>query len=136
VRDEGWRKLGEPEEVFLSRLENVFSFGARGLRRFLNVGLSRLDFSSPFACSSLSKGEGSLGSRCSARDADPRRIGRLYRLARVLAVCFVGVAVISIIKLYRLVPKCRELTSLSSFVPTDFSISGLQVQTLKPVHKA
>jgi len=52
--DEG-RKCGEAEVVFLSRLENVMSFGFMRLRRFLNVGLSRLDFSSPFACSSPSK---------------------------------------------------------------------------------
>jgi hypothetical protein len=44
--DEG-RKCGEAEVVFLSRLENVMSFGFMRLRRFLNVGLSRLDFSSP-----------------------------------------------------------------------------------------
>jgi hypothetical protein len=35
-----------------------------------------------------------------------------------------GVAVISICKVYRLVPKCRELTSSSSFVPTHFLSSG------------
>jgi hypothetical protein len=52
--DEG-RKCGEAEVVFLSRLENVMSFGFMRLRRFLNVGLSRLDFSSPFACSWASK---------------------------------------------------------------------------------
>jgi hypothetical protein len=40
-------KAGEPEEVFLSRLENGFSRVVKELRRILNVGLSRLDFSSP-----------------------------------------------------------------------------------------
>jgi hypothetical protein len=49
------RKCGEAEVVFLSRLEKVISFGFMRLRRFLNVGLLRLDFSSPFACSSPSK---------------------------------------------------------------------------------
>ena len=51
----------------------------------------------------------------SARDRrDVDKIARLYRLARVPTVCFVGVAVISICKVYRL----AALTSLSSFVPT------------------
>jgi len=46
------RKAGEPEVVFLSRLENGFSCVVKELRRILNVGLSRLDSSSPFACCS------------------------------------------------------------------------------------
>jgi len=54
------RKCGKAKEVFLLRLENVFSFVVRKLQRILNVGLLRLAataakaFSSPFACSSPS----------------------------------------------------------------------------------
>jgi hypothetical protein len=64
------RKCGEAEVVFLSRLENVMSFGFMRLRRFLNVGLSRLDFSSPFTCSSASKG---------ARQGDRKQGGKELR---------------------------------------------------------
>jgi len=42
VARDSWRRSGEPEEVFLSLLKNVFSFVVRELRRFLNMGLSRL----------------------------------------------------------------------------------------------
>jgi hypothetical protein len=41
------RNRGEPEVVFLSRLENDFSFDMSVLGRFLNVGLLRLAFFSP-----------------------------------------------------------------------------------------
>jgi hypothetical protein len=41
------RKCGKAEVVFLLRLENVFWFICMGLQRFLNMGLLRLDFSSP-----------------------------------------------------------------------------------------
>jgi len=42
VARDSWRRSGEPEEVFLFRVENVFSFVVRKLRRFLNVGLFRV----------------------------------------------------------------------------------------------
>jgi hypothetical protein len=41
------RNRGEPEVLFLSRLENDFSFDMSVLGRFLNVALFRLAFSSP-----------------------------------------------------------------------------------------
>ena len=74
--DEG-RKCGEAEVVFLSRLENVMSFGFMSLRRFLNVGLSRLDFSSPF-------GRGAI--------PPPLPYGRLELVA---GECFVSFASVS-----------------------------------------
>jgi hypothetical protein len=44
---DGGRNRGELEVVFLSRLENDFSFDMSVLGRFLNVALSRLAFFSP-----------------------------------------------------------------------------------------
>jgi len=41
------RNRGEPEALFLLRLENDFSFDMSALGRFLNVALLRLAFFSP-----------------------------------------------------------------------------------------
>jgi hypothetical protein len=41
------RNRGEPEALFLLRLENDFSFDVSALGRFLNVALLRLAFFSP-----------------------------------------------------------------------------------------
>jgi hypothetical protein len=54
IGEEGvWRKCGESEVVFLYRLENAFSCVVNELRRFLNVGLSRLAATAARAFSSL-----------------------------------------------------------------------------------
>jgi hypothetical protein len=70
--------------VFLLRLENVFSFVVKQFERFLNMGLLRLAFFSPMQKSSVLLSL-SLGFCL-----------KVYRLTRVPAVCFVGVAAISV----------------------------------------
>jgi hypothetical protein len=69
------RKCGEPEGVFLLRVENVFSFVVMGLWGFLNVGLLRVAFSSP-----LGRRQGAATAARDRRHGGKENIGNFMNL--------------------------------------------------------